>query len=256
MPYISVVVPVYNRAELFRRTIENVLAQEFTDFEVIVVDDASTDDTVEVARRYCSDPRVRVEVNLENIGLTRNWNVGIGLATGELVQVMQSDDYMDADYLGRVAELFRREPTVGFVAANCRHIDGDDAVINPGMAAPPRHYRAGDEAVLAIVRGGYPHVSSQVIRRRCFEEVGAFNEELWFGPDVEMTCRLASHYDFHHFGGVHTSFRRHGTNSGGPRVPTEGLRSDVSEDAAVESGLSDTRGLAGTGNRRPACSHR
>lgn len=213
MPHVTVTIPVYNRAHLVGRTIESVLNQDFDDWDLLLVDDGSTDNTVEVVQEYCQrHDRLRLEVNPKNLGLTRNWNRCLDLATGPLVQVLQSDDLIDPDYLGIVSRLFEQYPEVGFVGASCRYINADDRVIHPGTSRPPKHHRAGDEGVTALLTGGFPHVSSIVMRRVCYETVGKFDERIWQGPDVEMGPRLASKYDFYHFGEVHSSFRRHGTN--------------------------------------------
>ncbi|MER2598612.1 MAG: glycosyltransferase family 2 protein [Caldilineales bacterium] len=226
MPHITVTIPVYNRAHLVGRTIESVLAQSFQDWDLLVVDDGSSDDTVAVVRGYTTDPRVQLEINPHNLGLTRNWNRCLELARGPLVQVLLSDDLIDADYLQRVSDHFATHPNTGMVAASCRYIDADDQLILPGVALEPRLYAAGDEAVSALLLTiGYPHVSSIVIRRECYEKLGKFNERIWHGPDVEMDTRIAAHYDFYHFGSIHTSFRRHGSNMGN----LEFLRDDFLE---------------------------
>ena len=215
LPHISIAIPVFNRAHLVGRTIESVLRQEFEDYDVLVVDDASSDETVEVVEEYCRrDHRVRLVVNEKNLGLTRNWNRCLELAVGPLVQLLLSDDLIDPDYLGCVSTVFERYPGVGFVAASCRYIDENDQVIHSGTSCSPRLYQAGDEAVTALLKGGFPHVSSIVTRRECYEALGGFKEEIWHGPDVEMDARLASRYDFYHFGSIHTCFRRHGCNMG------------------------------------------
>jgi glycosyltransferase involved in cell wall biosynthesis len=215
MPHISVMLPTYNRAHLVGQTIESVLAEEFQDWDLVIVDDASQDNTIEEVSRYCrDDARICLLANEKNLGLTRNWNHCLKLATGPLVQILQSDDLIDPDYLGLVSQVFEEHPHLGFVAASCRNIDADGRVIHPGSPGPPRLYRAGDEAVTALLTGGWPHVSSIVMRRECYERLGTFNQEIWHGPDGEMFTRLASQYDFYHFGEVHTSFRRHGTNMG------------------------------------------
>ena len=215
MPHVSVMVPTYNRAHLIGWTIESVLTQTFQDWDLVIVDDASQDDTVAVVDRYCrADSRVRLLVNERNLGLTRNWNLCLDLAVGPLVQNLQSDDLVDPDYLSLVSEVFNRHPNLGFVAAGCRYIDVEGKVIHPGTPGPPRLYPAGDEAVIALLTGGWPHVSSIVLRRECYVDLGKFDERIWNGPDVEMDTRLASRYGHYHLGGIHTSFRRHGTNLG------------------------------------------
>ena len=226
MPHISVTVPVYNRAHLVGRTIDCILQQTFQDFDVLIVDDASQDNTAEVVKSYCArDPRLKLVVNPVNLGLTRNWNKCLDLAAGPLVQIMQSDDLIDSDYLQLVSDTFEQYPDLGFVAANCRYIDANDCVFGSNPSIEPHYYLAGDEAVKALLTGGYPHVSSIIIRRACYEEVGKFSEAIWHGPDMEMDVRLAAHYGFYHFGTVHTSFRRHGSNMGN----LEYLREDFLE---------------------------
>lgn len=215
MPHVSVVIPTYNRAHLVGRTIESLVAQSFQDWDLLVVDDASSDETVDVVKGYCQrDDRIRLMVNEQNLGLTRNWNHCLEMAAGPLVELLQSDDLIDADYLELVSRFFDEHPQVGFVAASCRYIDADGKTTDPGSPRPPKLCRAGDEAVTALLSGGWPHVSSIVMRRECYERLGTFNQKIWHGPDGEMFTRLASQYDIYHFGEVHTSFRRHGTNMG------------------------------------------
>jgi len=224
--HISVTIPVFNRAHLVIDTLKSVLGQDFDDFDVVVVDDASTDKTVEEVQKICDqDPRVKLFINSQNLGLTRNWNRCIELAKGPLIQIMLSDDLMDNDYLTVVSDLFENKQNVGFVASSCRYIDAQGKEINPGSPIPPRLYKAGDEAVTALLTGGFPHVSSIVIHKKCFDELGKYDERIWHGPDVEMDARLASGFDFYHFGEVHTSFRRHGSNMGS----LEYLRKDFLE---------------------------
>lgn len=213
--HISVTIPVFNRAHLVGRTIECILKQSFTDLDLTVVDDASQDDTVAVARRYAEqDPRVRVVVNPQNLGLTRNWNKCLDLAQGPLVHIMQSDDLVDLDYLGLVSDVFDRHPELGFAAATCRYIDADNRIIGSNPPIESRLYAAGDEAVTALLTGGFPHVSSIVMRRECYERLGKIDESIWHGPDGELDARIASRYAYYRFGDVHTSFRRHGSNMG------------------------------------------
>ena len=215
MPHITVTIPVFNRSQLIGQTIESVLNQEFQDFDLLVVDDASSDDTIEIVRQYSErDPRIQFVVNPKNLGLTRNWNRCLDLAQGPLVQLLLSDDLIDPNYLGLVSNFFEKRPETGFVASKCRYVGPNGELIDPGRSEASRLYSAGDEAITALLLGGFPHVSSIVMRRECYEKLGKFNEHIWHGPDVEMDARIASVYDFYLFGDIHTSFRRHGSNMG------------------------------------------
>ena len=101
-PVVSVVVPNYNYARYLPQRIGSILSQTFTDFEVILLDDASTDGSVEVMRRYAaSDPRIsRIEVNETNSGSPfRQWEKGIGLARGRYIWIAEADDFADSRFL-------------------------------------------------------------------------------------------------------------------------------------------------------------
>jgi len=127
---------------------------------------------------------------------------------------MQSDDLMDNDYLERVNNIFEGHPDVGFVAAYCRNIDITGNVIYTPDNKPDYYYKAGDEALTAILTKGFPHVSSIIMRKSALDQIGKINEDIWHGPDVEFDARLASKFDYYKIGKVSTSFRRHGTNRG------------------------------------------
>jgi glycosyltransferase involved in cell wall biosynthesis len=215
-------IPAFNRRDLIERTVRSVLCQTHVDIDVVLVDDASTDGTAEASANFAHDERFSIVRNFRNLGLTANWNRCLELARGPLIQVMQSDDLIDEDYLARVNEIFEKYADVGFVAANCRAIDATDRVLDEGRSTQPHLFPRGDDAIRAILSGGYPHVSSIVVRKRAIDAVGGFDPADWFAPDLNMDTKLAQNFDFYHLGGVHTSFRKHGTNSG----VTEFLRSD------------------------------
>ena len=96
MPTVSVIVPNYNHARYLRQRIESVLGQTYQDFEVILLDDCSTDESRSVLGEYAKDPRVRIEFNEKNSGSTfKQWNKGVRLARGEYIWIAESDDYAD-----------------------------------------------------------------------------------------------------------------------------------------------------------------
>ncbi len=214
MSHFSIVIPAYNRANLITETIESVLIQSHTDFDITIVDDASTDDTIQIVQKYCTDKRVKVIQNEHNLGLTKNWNRCLELTRGPLVQILQSDDLIDNDYLERVNRIFEAYPDVGFISATCRYIDIKGKEIRTTLDKHDGLYKSGDEAVSTILTQGFPHVSSIVMRKSVLDQVGKINEEIWHGPDVEFDTRLASKANYYKIGKVCTSFRRHGTNRG------------------------------------------
>src|SRR6202007_216262 len=113
MPKVSIVVPNYNHAKYLRQRIESVLEQTYRDFEVILLDDCSTDESRSIISEYAADPRVRVEFNERNSGSTfKQWNKGVGLAKGKYVWIAESDDYADKMLLERLAAVLDSEARI------------------------------------------------------------------------------------------------------------------------------------------------
>src|SRR5580658_2738439 len=115
MPKVSVIVPNYNHARFLRRRVDTILAQTFQDFELILLDDCSTDESRSILREYASEPRVRLEFNEANSGTPfKQWNKGVRLAQGEYVWIAESDDYADAQLLERLVGVLDANSEVTF----------------------------------------------------------------------------------------------------------------------------------------------
>lgn len=208
MPHISVTIPAFRHADLIGHAIEAVLAQEMDDFDIVVVDDGSPDQTFEVASAFTRDPRVRCVRNERNLGLAGNWNRCLELAKGPLVMVMGDDDELDAGYLSAASAIFDAHPEVGLVHAPVRIINAEGRVVRPGVERPARRYAAGDAAVVSLLTGGLSTVTT-VLRRECYERLGGYDETIRNGPDIELGARIAAHYDVYDAGRVWGSFRWH-----------------------------------------------
>src|ERR1017187_1910144 len=112
MPTVSVIIPNYNHARFLRRRIDSVLQQTFQDFEVILLDDCSTDDSRSILSKYADDPRVRIEFNEKNSGSPfKQWNKGVRLAQGSYVWIAESDDYAAERLLERLVAVLDADPT-------------------------------------------------------------------------------------------------------------------------------------------------
>ncbi|MDQ2901834.1 MAG: glycosyltransferase [Acidobacteriota bacterium] len=116
---VSILVPVYNREAFLAACLESACAQTVRDFEVVVVDNASTDGTWDICRQFAGrDSRVRIFRNAENLGPVRNWRRCFDEARGELGKVLFSDDLMSSDFLAKTTP-YLEDPEIGFVFANC-----------------------------------------------------------------------------------------------------------------------------------------
>src|SRR6266403_3876930 len=102
-PRVSVVVPNYNHARFLRQRLDSIVGQTFQDFELILLDDCSTDESQSILREYATDSRVRLEFNEKNSGSTfKQWNKGARLARGKYVWIAESDDYADEGLVERL----------------------------------------------------------------------------------------------------------------------------------------------------------
>ena len=127
MPNVSVIVPNYNHARFLRRRIDSILAQTYQDFELILLDDCSTDESRAILEEYARDPRVRLEFNPVNSGSPfKQWNKGVRLANGKYVWMAESDDYADPTLLERLLALLRDDPKLAFAYCRSWCVSADD----------------------------------------------------------------------------------------------------------------------------------
>lgn len=190
-PTVSVVIPAYNAAWCVRTAIDSVLAQDWRDFELIVVDDGSTDDTAAVLASY--GERLRV-VAQPNGGLSSARNAGIHAATGELVAFLDADDAWLPAKLARQVELMRSRPALGFSSCAARVVDPDGRLLNvwscAGWEGPFLVHLFGANADVA------GSGSAVIARRTLFDQVGGFDESLRSLEDIDMWMRLAAVADY------------------------------------------------------------
>ncbi|MBX6377398.1 MAG: glycosyltransferase, partial [Clostridia bacterium] len=197
MPRVSVIIPVYNQGRFVEEAIESVFAQTYTDWELVVVDDGSTDDTPERVQPHL--PRLRY-VHQEHGGTPSALNRAVRASTGELVAWLSADDA----FLPRKLELqvayfddVRRDrPELGMVYTDFFFV-GEDGAIRERVASP--EYGSRQEWRRVLVATGCPiNGSTTLVHRACFEKVGLFDETLLQAHDYDLWIRLTGHYDFGH----------------------------------------------------------
>ena len=128
-PKVSVVIPVYNRENEIGFTIDSVINQTFQDWELIIVDNKSTDNTVSIIRSY-RDPRIKLIINEENIGLYPNWNEGYKYVKGEFYKHLSSDNLIAPEFLEVCLELFTEHNGLDIVATSMGNIDANGTRIS------------------------------------------------------------------------------------------------------------------------------
>ncbi len=186
-PTVSVVIPAYNAAWCVRRAIDSVLAQDFRDYELIVVDDGSTDDTPAVLASY--GDRIRV-LRKSNGGLSSARNAGIDAARGSYVAFLDADDWWLPGKLSRQVAFMRSHPELGFTSTTARVEDPQGRLLNLWACACWQgpfidHLFCAN----ADVAGSG---SAVMVKRSLFEQIGGFDESLRSLEDIDMWMRLAS----------------------------------------------------------------
>jgi GT2 family glycosyltransferase len=127
-PRVTVFIPVHNRERYIRVAVNSILAQRYEDFELLIVDDGSTDATLEVLARY-SDPRIRVVSNDRNRGIPFTRNRGLELARGEYIALLDSDDHAYPHRLGRQVAYLDRHESIAQVGSWCSFMDADGTML-------------------------------------------------------------------------------------------------------------------------------
>lgn len=208
MPKASVIIPAYNAEDTISVTIQSILQQSFTDFELIIVDDGSTDDTPRVVRRF-DDPRIRLFTQANSGRPAAPRNRAIRKSEGELIFIFDSDDVMLPGKMATTVAVMEQAPDAGLAFTGFACIDEQDNIVNPDFLAPYQTLHQipkkpiGKQAYLieshAALRGlaasNYLGTSGVAIRREVFDRVGYFDEEVRNSDDFLMWQAVASQYD-------------------------------------------------------------
>src|SRR3712207_793010 len=173
-PLVSVVIPCYNQAHFLGEAIESVLAQSYPNFEIIVVDDGSPDNTSEVARSY---PEVRL-VRQENQGLSGARNAGLACSEGEYVVFLDADDRLLPEALETHLKYLEAHPERAFVSGTSRYIAADGSPLPTPPRLPPRLHVEGDHYLVLLHRCYIWPPAVVMYRRAVLETVGGFDTSL------------------------------------------------------------------------------
>lgn len=213
-PKVTVVIPHYNYGQYLPIAVGSALDQRDVDIEVIIVDDKSTDGSVEVARRLAAmDERVTLVEHEQNMRHIRTYNDGLSRATGDYVVLLSADDALTSDSLTRAVALMEAHPNVGLVYGAVEWFDGD---LPPSRGGSVRwQIWPGEQWVRRIVRRGRNAViNPEAVLRRCvYEKTGGYNPDFPHAGDMYMWLQAASRADVGFVGGPRQAYYRdHGQN--------------------------------------------
>ncbi|MBI4376046.1 MAG: glycosyltransferase family 2 protein [Elusimicrobia bacterium] len=188
-PFFSIILPTYNRAHMIASALECVRRQTFRDYEVLIVDDGSVDDTPEVIKRWTSDPRFKYHRLEKNIGNMHCRNLALGMATGDWITNIDSDDFWTLDRLECFARYFQEYPNAGFVFSNgylYRYGRVIGMAFDPSRPIPegrvPGHYAVGEEYL--------PYLTTNLaIPRELYRKYGHYRKDMVI-LDNELYARM------------------------------------------------------------------
>jgi glycosyltransferase involved in cell wall biosynthesis len=191
-PKVSVVIPTYNRAHLISRAIQSVLNQTYQDFEIIIVDDGSKDNTEEVVKNL-NDNRIRYIRHNTNKGASAARNTGIKASKGEYIAFQDSDDKWFPDKLEQQVKAFDKVPSkVGVVYSGFYRIEGDNKIYIPSAHIAQKEGNIHNE----LLRRNFIGTPAVLIKKECFENAEYFDETLPALEDWNLWIELSKYYLF------------------------------------------------------------
>ena len=236
-PRVSVCIPAYQADRYLQNLLDSVLNQTHDDYEVVVVDNNSTDGTAEILAGI-DDPRLRVVRNPATLPFVDNWNLAVRQARGDYVKLICVDDLLKPGCIAAQAAVLDEHPDVALVSVKCDFIDDDGHLIAPDRGlrriegrVPARH------AVRRVARSGINPIGAPLagmFRRAHFDRVGGFTGDFPFMSDLHLWVRLLSCGDFYGVPEAHAVFRvRAGSLSG-----LTSVRAQLAQSLAFEQWLS------------------
>ncbi len=213
---VSVCLPTYNGADYIEEALRSVLNQTYLDFELLVIDDGSTDATLNIVHSF-SDPRIRVHRNPERLGIPANWNRCLELAGGKFVCIFHQDDVMLPENLERKVTLLSADETVGFVHSAVEPLVEESAPSSFAdwiEEATEDTVWEGLEYFRALLLNGNRVCAPTVLaRRHALLEQGGFDHDLGFACDYAMWLRLCLTYRTGFLARPLVRYRWHGGNA-------------------------------------------
>lgn len=203
---VSVVIPAYNAENTIAETVKSVLTQTFTDFELIIIDDGSTDNTLDILKQF-DDPRIQIYA-FKNAGPQKSRNRGIEKARGKFISFLDADDLWLEDKLQLQIETLHNNPDASVVYSWCNVIDENSDLLRRGG-----HFIRTGEVFKDLLLVNFGENGSNFLSYLdAVKSVGGFDEVIVAGQDRDMLLSLARHYQFEIVPKVQVLYRKSTTN--------------------------------------------
>ena len=197
---ISIVTPSYNQAHFIEDTIRSVLSQDYPHMEYLIVDGGSTDNTVEIIRKY--ESRLTWWVSEKDLGQTDAINKGFARAKGDILAWINSDDTYESGAITAAVNYFHAHPEVGMIYGDCNFINERGDVIGKFDSAQT-NYR--------LLRQGYTHIPQQTMffRANLWKQVGPLDPSFYFAMDYDLWTRISARSEIKYVPQTWANFRLH-----------------------------------------------
>lgn len=222
-PNVSIIMPVLNGEKYIGEAIGSILAQTYTDYELIVVDDGSTDSTPALLQQFSARLRLTCVRHAKPMGIAPSVNDGIRHAQGNFIAFLDHDDFWFPEFLAVQVGYLEHRPEVGMVHSDFQTVDSERTVIESSVATCRNRQRPSGSVFRRLFMDSFIVGNSVVIRKECFDRLGLFDETLRWG-DYHMWLRIALHYHVDYVDRVLTAYRQHstqGTRDTSARNPRE-----------------------------------
>ena len=185
MPKVTVYIPTHNYGRYVGRAIESVVNQKFDDWELIVIDDGSTDNTTMVLKEFTDHPKIKI-IHQEKKGLTVTNNIALRLSQGKYIIRLDADDYLDENALLVLSNILDTHPDVGLVYPDYYRVDEEEEIIDI-----ERRKKIDEEVSLLDLPA---HGACTMIRKSCLIELGGYNETLPCQDGYDLWIRFIDKY--------------------------------------------------------------
>jgi glycosyltransferase involved in cell wall biosynthesis len=210
-PIVTFVVPCYKLAHLLRECIQSILEQTFQNYEILIMDDCSPDETPEVARSF-ADRRVLHVRNNPNLGHLRNYNRGISLAKGKYIWLISADDRLNSPHvLGRYVQMMEANSSIGYAFCPAMRLEDGQIkeLLDYSVLGPTDQIINGRTFLNHLIYANTIVAPSAMARKECYEKVSMFPLNMPWGGDWYLWCVFALHYDVAYFAEPMVCYRRH-----------------------------------------------
>lgn len=211
-PFISVIIPNYNHARYLRQRIDTVLNQTYTSFEVIILDDCSTDNSKEIIMSYKDNPHVsEIIINETNSGSTfKQWNKGFLLAKGDYIWIAESDDYCDLNMLELLVEQVCQHPSASIVYTTSHFVDAEGKYIKKVRGKGLQYFTGVDFIIKRMAMGNdILNASSAIFSRKALSRIKSDYTNFKAGGDRLFWIYLAEQGNVVRLREAHNYFRQH-----------------------------------------------